>query len=235
MPRFRKRRYRKKRTTRKRYKKRKRRIPRLTLGMPRSQMVRLKYSDTISLNPGIAAHDEYVFRANSCFDTDVSSVSGTPHQPRYWDQYTKLYGRYCVVGSKISLKPMGPTSWEDVYATSYGVYKGEDSTILTLGTPPVSADWIDFAEQPSLFGKHRLLKADVGSNRSVTRKFSMKKDLKRKVADDTSSPTGSDPSYQYYFICWAISPDGIDTAAITYMVDIEFIVLFTDLISVPRS
>jgi hypothetical protein len=40
----------------------------------------------------------YQFAGNGCFDPDIT---GTGHQPYYWDTYTGVYNYYSVMGSRV--------------------------------------------------------------------------------------------------------------------------------------
>jgi len=77
-------------------------------GMPRSQLVRLVYTDQIRLDPatgGVPA--SFAFRANSVYDPQYTSTTGSTGgrngQPLFHDQYADVYSKFKVVGSKISL------------------------------------------------------------------------------------------------------------------------------------
>lgn len=65
-----------------------------------SELVQLKYTDTISLSP--AASDStstnYQFSFNNLYDPDYS---GSGHQPMYFDNFSQVWGRYCVRFAKI--------------------------------------------------------------------------------------------------------------------------------------
>lgn len=76
-------------------------IPRSLTGFKRSgfpERIRatLRYCDVVS--PTSAALGNYVFSANGCYDPDIT---GTGHQPLYFDQYMAVYDHYLVVRSAI--------------------------------------------------------------------------------------------------------------------------------------
>jgi len=64
------------------------------VGPPDRLRITLKYSQIVTHtgSPGPAGQ---VFAVNSCFDPDVS---GTGHQPSFYDWLTAAYNRYCVLG-----------------------------------------------------------------------------------------------------------------------------------------
>lgn len=88
------RRYRKKRNR----KKRKSKIPRMFPSD--TQIVKLRYADSIQLDAGVGTPNAYVFRANSLFDPDYTGVG---HQPLGYDEWGAFYQKYCVLGSRITV------------------------------------------------------------------------------------------------------------------------------------
>lgn len=89
------------RATTKRSKQIAQRIPRsLTTfkrsGFPERIRATLRYADIVS--PTSAALGNYVFASNGCYDPDIT---GTGHQPLYFDQYMAVYDHYLVVRSAL--------------------------------------------------------------------------------------------------------------------------------------
>lgn len=66
---------------------------------PPTFYTKLKYCDTITMTStlGVAV---YEFAGNGCYDPDIT---GTGHQPYFWDQLTAVYKYYAVVSSKITV------------------------------------------------------------------------------------------------------------------------------------
>lgn len=62
------------------------------IGYPDRLRTTLKYSQLITFT-GSATPAAQVFAMNNCFDPDVT---GSGHQPSYWDSYTAVYNRYLV-------------------------------------------------------------------------------------------------------------------------------------------
>ena len=61
-------------------------------GIPQRIRTRLIYSDAVRLTAA-AGTQNYLFRLNSLFDPDLT---GTGHQPQFFDQYATLYNNYRV-------------------------------------------------------------------------------------------------------------------------------------------
>jgi len=67
-------------------------LPKTVIGFPDRMITILKYSDIYNFSAS-AAPAAQVFRMNSGFDPDLT---GTGHQPSWWDIYTAIYSRYFV-------------------------------------------------------------------------------------------------------------------------------------------
>lgn len=71
------------------------------LGFPRQLKVNLEYVETIKLQAASGVFTTYFFSANGMFDPNLT---GTGHQPMYFDQYMALYNHFTVIGSKIVVR-----------------------------------------------------------------------------------------------------------------------------------
>jgi hypothetical protein len=70
------------------------------VGFPDRLGVKLKYSQTVTFT-GSAAPTSQAFAVNSLFDPDLT---GTGHQPSYFDTLAAIYGRYFVKGATAELQ-----------------------------------------------------------------------------------------------------------------------------------
>lgn len=224
MPTTKKRNY--KRKTTKRKTKKKMRIPR-TIGFPEVYHTRLRYTDILSLTQGtVGVPNLYKFSANGCYDPDIT---GTGHQPKFFDQFAALYSRYRVIGSKISVK----------FAT-----KQTDNT----STPPIMVGIvpIDAADGTSSFSgitavtetrqcRYKEISASMTAKATtVTHTFSNKQ-LERKFFDRednnrmASTLISANPTNQIYYYIFSCSLDTLATHPELYAyVTIDYIVSFHD-------
>lgn len=69
-------------------------------GISDMMYVKLIYAEQIPINPSVVSYFPYVFRGNSLFDPNLT---GTGHQPLYFDQYSAIYSKYRVLGSSVKL------------------------------------------------------------------------------------------------------------------------------------
>ena len=72
-------------------------IPRPMKCFPNSMKFNMRYCDNVTIPNHNAGAGPYVFRMNSIFDPDHTSVG---HQPRFHDQVAAIYSKYCVIGAK---------------------------------------------------------------------------------------------------------------------------------------
>lgn len=63
-----------------------------------SQMVTMRYHESVLINPAAGLAGNYIFRANSIFDPNYT---GAGHQPIGHDEWAVFYNKYAVVKSTI--------------------------------------------------------------------------------------------------------------------------------------
>jgi hypothetical protein len=72
-------------------------------GIPDSVTCELHYEDYFGASISSSDRATYVYRGNSLYDPDFTSVG---HQPRYFDTYSSLYTKYKVLGSTMHIDVM---------------------------------------------------------------------------------------------------------------------------------
>ncbi len=155
MPYRKRRRYKKKRSKR-RYGKKRGRMSRISSirikspsCLPDTTFVKLKYNGVVVMT-NIAGYGSYRFAVNSLFDPDITSAG---HQPMAYDQWANFYDHYEVMGSKIRVEVLAPSSVNS--PTGFAMYPSKDSTSLT--------SFVAAREQP--YSKSRWI---TGSNNKKT-------------------------------------------------------------------
>jgi len=66
----------------------------------KQQTATLTYAEQVAIAPASGAYTEYKFSANGLYDPNLT---GTGHQPLYFDQLMLIYNHYCVTQSKITI------------------------------------------------------------------------------------------------------------------------------------
>lgn len=207
---------------RKRYFKRKAR-KNLARPFPQSFLTKLRYTELISLNPpATASVDDYVFRANDCYDPNLTGIG---HQPRGFDQWMTVYQQWVVVGSAINVK------FSDGDNNTYEAVVGVN--LNTLST-------IDSNEIIDMIEDRKVRYKITNNDRPVTctEKFSSKKWFKSKpMSDDTLHGTATNgPANLTYYHVWAGDMNSLeDVQSVNAIVTIDYLVVFFDPIQPTQS
>lgn len=194
-----------------------------TFGFPDKMLVRLKYNDVNSLVSTSGALDYHQFRLNSIFDTDLTGVG---HQPMYHDQVQTLYNHYAVVGSKVKF-----IIWQLTTAMGavVGTFTSDDGT--------VSTDYQTLMENSH--ANNSMIGVATGSNARATfhNVFSARKNLGINAYTSQTYKTafGSNPSEETIVTIWQKPLDGGTTVTTYFSVEIEYVVLLTELKEVSQS
>lgn len=199
---------------------RKRFMRKLTLGgFPDSKTVRLRYVTTVTLDPATGSIPVAYYRANGCYDPEVA-VGG--HQPRGFDEWIGIYDHFTVLGSKIRVTPFSDfASGADV--PNFGVALRDDASF------PYST-FSDLAESrlagPGIMASWRSLGTKSATKKYSTKKFFSVKDyISKGLYRGTAT---SDPSELAVFALWCTTPDKRDIAPVKFIVQIDYIVAFTE-------
>jgi hypothetical protein len=112
-------------------------------GYPDQKRVTLRYTEQISMTSTTGAIASQTFRGNSPFDPNQTGTGG---QPANYDDWTAIYNRYCVLGSRISVQPTVTTN------ISVGV-----RYVLAATDGAVTGDVDDVSAQPySVSGSYNI-------------------------------------------------------------------------------
>lgn len=198
-------------------------------GLPDEFTTRLRYVDVYTLSSVSGAIAKQVMRLNGLFDPDFT---GTGHQPYYFDQLAALYGRYCVIGSKLTAEfsqianaiataqPAGPML--------VGVTADTDGTIgSTLST---------LLETSGV--KTCFMGNQIGGNnvKVLTCTFSPERDLGVSVDDDTvSSAVTTNPSAQFFGGVFMSEQGTATPTAVMVKIQVEYYVKFSRVTEISGS
>lgn len=207
----------------KRRKPRRKQRPLPPLGFPLQSFARLRVAGSITLDGTQSTLATYFLSANAVHLPDPTQAS---KQPRHFDVYASIYNRYKVVGSKLTLTPVGPNSTEakdqifGIMVNNTGSLQSPNNTLTAL------------MEDPKAFGNMRRVSgAAVSLTKPLTSKFSIYRagGTLRDSDDVLDGITGnsyvsaSAPSRQLYY-CIYTGRAGLDVADpspinFTYVID----------------
>jgi len=212
-------------------------------GFPDRERVKLVYSADISRSPATTVHTDYVFSGNGLFDCDITGTGG---QPANYDDFSAIYARYRVYGSKIVVRMWSPGS-----LTGAGVFRiCLAPRHLTTAVTDI-AGFHDAQSQP--FAQAAIFYGGNATSRGTT--MEMRKSMTTKVImgykqsavddDDTlAALTSANPNHQWYWHLIAGMMDGSSSGTVYYNLEIEYDVEFYDrvdtgldfkLMRVPRN
>lgn len=196
----------------------------IPLGVPEKMTVRLKYTKTISLDPNAGgAVASHYFWANGMAAVDYTGSTG---QPQYFDQLMTFYDHYTVIGSKIRVTPVNPTT-ADIVPVAYGVILDDNKTF-----PYGTVDQVIESRQGrnyKLAGPSNIPQTNY--SKCITKKFSAKKFFSKKDLVGTSLYTGSSstsPTEEAMFGVWAGSIGGTDGGNCYFICELEFIAVLSE-------
>lgn len=184
-----------------------------------SQVVKMRYSDRISINPAAGTIASHVFRANSIFDPDDTGVG---HQPRGHDEWAMFYNQYTVIGSKITILAGSQSS------------SASDNLLISMNLADSSGaplTPVDMMERTGAVWTYLTNMYGTGATRKLTKKYSAKRFFQHKSikdADDQRTNFGSNPANPTFYVISGTAADGISNpSAVTILVQVDYICLLT--------
>lgn len=186
-------------------------------GFPKRALVKLRYTETVTLSSSAGSLANHVFRANSCFDPNFT---GTGHQPYWYDTFSSVYGYYTVVGSRIRADFMHQTA--NATAMHCALSINEDST--------VSITSIDSLTETTEAKRAILGVATSTSFSTINSSFSLKKRFGNPDINGSEfrASINANPTESTFYVLSAQPVDRVSTQAIDVVVTIEYIVVFSD-------
>lgn len=191
-------------------------------GFPKKMEFTHTYDELVKLTSSVGVANVYRVSCNGIFDPNIT---GTGHQPLYFDQLTALYDHYVVIGSKIEY-----TIIPDVSAVAFklGCFVNDDTT---------SASFLPeaLAEQPT--GKFALCAHDPTKPIKRTLKWSAKKNFGKGVLANTElqGTASANPTEQSYFELTMQPADATTTMSVFVNFKVTYIVIWKELKDVAQS
>lgn len=191
-----------------------------TFAFPQKIITQLRYVDQAQLTSTAGAIGMHVWSMNSCFDPNVT---GTGHQPQYFDNYSNIYSQYRVLGSKATVRWYPNTL---AVATAGPAYVG-----INGSNDAATVSAIAFARAEQNDSSFDIGGLNGGGDQVITQHhyYSPEDKLGLPTGDDTIGATViSSPSQQYYIQTWL--SDSLATSVWTCVVEIHYTVEFFKLV-----
>lgn len=191
--------------------------------LPMSIQNTLRYVEDVSITVDGVGKGTYVFSCNGLYDPNIT---GTGHQPLYFDQYMALYRHYTVMKSKIKVTPLSSDEAAPGKPYELCIFIDDDATL------PGSAAW---REQVSATTKVVSTFDQVGQGSSVVKYWNAQITYGGNVVDNDElrGDVGSNPTEQSYYVVNAVSATPLSTQ--TFLVELEYTVVWHEHVSVAAS
>lgn len=196
---------------------------------PSGEAVRLRYVEELNIQPAASGttYNVYNYAANGCYDPNIT---GTGHQPAGFDQWMAWYSHYTVKSSKIKIteaQPTATTSATGVFGVDCFPAVGTCAALMGASSGGFYAGLLENGCKFKQYGNHG---NSMETAQVVKKSYSQKKffgsadyNISRFIGDASNNP--SDLAY-FTFFCSSISGNTVN--ACTFIVEIEYIVNFSE-------
>lgn len=187
------------------------------LGFPKKMVMTHKYCETFTLGSTAGALGNYKFSCNGMYDPNIT---GTGHQPMYFDQMAQIYDHYTVIGSRIIVKIAPETAGQPAYQVA--MFINDDTTYNP--TDP------DYAAEQSTTSRFVLVPPSSTDAFTMSKKWSAKKYFGSAVLANNSlqGTSSANPTEQSYFEIYLRSV-GSSTSSVIFQVEIQYIAVWAEI------
>lgn len=198
----------------------KRNLVKLPRSFPQKLITKMRYAETIRLDPTLGLPSSYIFQANSIWDPNTS---GTGHQPYGRDEFTQLYNYYRVLKSRIS-------------ATFIPTVSGSSGTaVCGIAIHPDTTTVTSFDTIRETKGAHYKVCAGDTNKVTVTNGYNAKKMFAGSMGS-LNALMSSNPGEGAYFHVFVTNANSSgDLSAIDIVITIEYTVYLWELKILPQS
>ncbi len=199
------------------------------LGFSRSQIVKLRYCQQVTLTPAATSVAYIVYAANGPFSPNIGASGSTgftsSHQPKGWDQWTALYNEYVVLKSDIHVTASPPNSTAPAAGGGLMVIHLSDSATPYSSVTGVMEDGKAIYKQ---FNPNTSQSPCVVNHSFDARKFWDLKDIRDNQKQFGSLVT-SNPAELSYFVVMFFTNDQSATSSVGpyCFVTIDYTILLT--------
>lgn len=194
-------------------------------GFPKKLTMTHKYYENISagFSSTTGAINSYLFSCNSLFDPNIT---GTGHQPMFFDQMSAIYDHYVVIGSKCKFIVTPETTTTNT--SRCAAYIDDNGTVTTTSLDAI-------AEQTQGKGVKYFL-AGNNNYQTLNLNWSAKKFYGKSVLAnaDLKGSASTSPNEQSYYVI-AVQADDVATIGFNFTVEIEYIAVWMELKEFAQS
>ncbi len=190
---------------------------------PMRLKAKLKYAGICTFNAAAGAVASYSFAANGMYDPDIT---GTGHQPMYYDQLMAVYARASVTGATIKVTPIGTQTAPE--GTILGVFLDNDTTTGTT--------LIECVERPG--SKYISVGSWENQNKGLVFRYDAVKYHGKGVVSEhehESSATGNPANVDYFKLFNGAPSTTVNPGDVNCLVEIWYDAIFHDRIETGQS
>lgn len=194
------------------------------LGFPKKMMMTHRYDEIITLVSTTGVMTAVNFAANGMYDPNIT---GTGHQPLYFDQMGAIYDHYCVIGSKVEFTVIPATN--STVPIKFAAFVNDD-TSTTPNTP-------EAISEESLAKSILLLPQNSTVPHKRTLKWSARKMFGKGVLANTSlqGTTSANPSELSVYTFVLQAADAASTVTAYIDVRVTYIAIWKELADIGQS
>ena len=187
--------------------------------IPKQLFNRLKYAETVNVSIPLSGLGSYLYSCNGMYDPNIT---GTGHQPMYFDQFMAMYDHYTVLKSTMKATVVANSTGACIFSLG----QDDDTTISAANSYTI---W----ERPGY--QTKVVNAPVEpSNTSLWSKWDA---VKVFGGDPQSDPAmqgsaTSNPTEQTYYVLYF---DTLPSTTVTVLVEIWYDVVWDEFVSVVSS
>lgn len=194
----------------------------LGTAFPKQMKIMHRYAESVNVTSTTGILQNYNFTCNGMFDPDIT---GSGHQPLYFDQMTAIYDHYTVIASKIYVECVPSATSEDAFRIA--ILINDDTTT----TPTDMSTIIEQAQST-----YRTVPANANNVYSLNKSWSAKKTFGGSVLgnDNLQGTAASNPTEQSYFTL-SVQGSGANTVVANFNITIEYIAIWEELKDIAAS
>lgn len=191
----------------------------LGLGFPKRVVSTLKYVGFRDLESTLGVVGTYRLSCNGLFDPDIT---GTGHQPMYFDNLTAIYDHYTVIGSKLTLKVSPKAAGQGPGAVAIFINDDTSTNIINIGN----------AVEQSSGTAARLIAPGQNEPQVLVKRWSAKQTFGGSILgnDNLQGTAAANPTEQSFFdICYQDLTSTPTSSSVQLWFELEFTAVFDEL------
>lgn len=185
---------------------------------PSKMVVNHKYREYVYITNTSGSLANYNFAANGIYDPNLT---GTGHQPSYYDTLAAIYGHYHVIGAKIKVTFIPADTGNSPLVV--GILQNDDATNSNTAYSAIM-------EQP--LTKHKILSnGGVDTKQVVTMKWSARKTFGKGIMANNSlqGTTITNPSELTVFNIFTQPLDLVSNNSCYALVELEYLTIWNEI------